>query len=308
VCDIDEDGIKEESYIAIINRKTLVHADGNPFHHQKRPIVRSVLFTVPKEWFGIGLVEPVIPLIHELNTLRRQRLDNINLAINRMWSVNAYADIDLGTLVSTPGGIVLRGDNPTDIVALESPNVTDQNYNEAAIVQNDIESVTAPKSIQGAPDSGKLGRTARGAQLIIGQALEKFGTAVKLLEETAIKRVLRMFHQLNLQFISNDEVFMETGLYGSIFDQKVTPEMIRAEVNFQMKGISEMVDKESQVNRIMSFMGIFGKVLAPESISTMAKKAWGLMGFNEDEVNIVAVQPMPPEPHAWTGTSYSGTS
>jgi len=296
LCDLDGDGIAEETYIAIVNRKTLVHADGNPFHHQKRPIVRSVLFTVPKEWFGIGLIEPVLPLIHELNTLRRQRLDNINLAINRMWSVNAYADIDLGTLVSTPGGIVLRGDNPMDIVALESPNVTDQNYNEAAIVQNDIEAVTAPKSIQGAPDSGKLGRTARGAQLIIGQALEKFGTAVKMVEETAIKRVLRMFHQLNLQFISDDEVFLETGLYGNIFDQKVTPEMIRAEVTFQMKGISEMVDKEGQVNRIMSFMGIFGKVLAPESISALAKKSWGLMGFDEDEVNIVAVQPMPPEP------------
>lgn len=293
--DLDEDGIKEETIITILDGKYVIRADENPFHHQKRPLVKSVLFSVPKEWFGIGLVEPVIPLVHELNTLRRQRLDNINLAINSMWSVNAFADIELGTVVSTPGGILLRGDNPDDIIRLKMDDVTDSAYTEAGLVQTDIENTTAPKAMQGTPSSGSLGRTARGAQMIIGQALEKFGLTTRLLEETSIKKVLRFFHQLNLQFIDDDEVFQDTGYYGGIFDQKVTPEMIRADVQFKMLGISEMVNKEAKINQAISFMGIFGKALSPITISAVAKKVWKLMGFDEDEIVIMAQQPIPPD-------------
>ncbi len=291
--DLDGDGIREETQVVIANRSVLLRAMGNPFHHQKRPVIRTVLFPVPMEWFGIGLIEPIIPLQHEVNTLRRQRLDNLNLIINRMWKVNSYADVDLDTLVSVPNGIVLTDDMGA-VEPLETANVTNQAYTEASIVQQDIENTTTPRSIQGTPESGRLGRTARGAQLIIGQALEKFGVGVKLVEEMGIKRMLRMFHQLNLQFISDDDVFRAKGMYGHLFDEKVTPEMIRAEVRFKMKGISEIVAKESQINQIFSFMGLFGKVLAPDSITSLAKKVWELMGFSPDEITLQGAPP-PPE-------------
>lgn len=290
--DLDGDGIREECQIVIGNKSVLLKAQSNPFHHQKRPVIKSCLFPVPNEWFGIGLVEPVIQLVSELNTLRRQRLDNVNLAINRMWKVNSYADIDLDTLVSTPNGLIIT-DDMNGIEMLPTEDVTASAYNEAAIVQNDIESATAPKSVQGSPDSGKLGRTARGAQMIIGQALEKFGTAVKLVEETSLKRILRMFHQLNLQFIDDDDVLRDPGMYGSIFEQQVTPEMIRAEIKFKMLGISDIVGKEAKINQIISFMGIFGKVLSPQTIQTLAEKIWVLMGFDRTEIKIQAVQPVP---------------
>lgn len=294
--DLDGDGIREECLFVIANRTILLRAISNPFHHQKKPIIRSVLFPVPLEWYGIGLVEPVIPLQHELNTLRRQRLDNINMAINRMWKVNSYADIDLETLVSSPNGIILTDDMDA-IDTLPTADVTNGAYTEAAIVQNDIENATAPKSIQGSPESGKLGRTAKGAELIIGQALEKFGVAVKLIEESAVKKVLRMYYQLDLQFIDDDDVLQQTGksMYGHLFNQSVTPEDIRAEVSFKMKGISEIVGSEGKINQIVSFVSVFGKALSPVTIEALAKKVWGLMDFDKNEIMIAAVQPLPPD-------------
>lgn len=308
--DLDGDGIREECQIVIGNRNTLLKAQSNPFHHQKRPIVRSVLYPLPNEWYGIGLVEPVISLVHELNTLRRQHLDNVNLAINRMWKVLSYADVDLDTLVSTPNGIIITDDmNAVEMMPVEM--VTQDSYATSQIVQNDIENTTAPKSLQGTPESGKLGRTARGAQLIIGQALEKFGTAVKLIEESCVKRVLRMFHQLNLQFIDDDDTLRDPGLYGSIFDQQVTPEMIRAEVKFKMLGISEIVNKEAKINQLTTFLGIFKNVLSPETITDIAKKIFRLMGFNDQEITL---QGAPPPPGSATGpteqalTNQAGTN
>jgi len=291
--DLDGDGIKEEAYIVIANRKILLKAIPNPFDHQKRPLIRAICFPVPMEWFGIGLIEPVIANIHELWTLRRQRLDNINLVINRMWKVLDTADIDLDTLISSPNGIIVTG-SMDGLEQIETNDVTSNAFNEAAAVTSEIEKATTPESVQGTPSSGRLGRTAKGAQLIITQALEKFGTIIKLVEEMAVKRTLRMFHQLNLQFLDNDEVFRVTGFYGHLFDEEITPEMIRAEVNFRMMGISDMVNKEGKINQIVSFMGVFGKVLSGETISTLAKKVWQLMGFSPKDVDIQGMQPQEP--------------
>lgn len=292
-CDLDGDGIKEESMVVIANRRVILKAQANPFHHQKRPLIRGVLFPVPMEWFGIGMVEPVIPLAHELNTIRRQRLDNINLILNRMWKVSTLADVDLDTLVSSPNGVVLTDDMDA-VEALETPDVTQSAYNDAATIQADIENVTAPRSVQGIPESGRLGRTARGAQLIITQALEKFGTAARLTEETAIRRMLEMWKALNDQFIDGDDVLQNPRLYGGLFDPDIKVEDIRAQVRFRLTGSSELIDKEGKINQIISFFGIFKDFIAPETITVLMRKVWELMGFDKKEISQVsAILPQP---------------
>lgn len=282
-CDLDGDGIKEETVIIFANRRVIIKAQANSFHHQKRPLIRSVLFPVPMEWFGIGLIEPVIPLQHELNTVRRQRLDNVNLILNRMWKVNTLADVDLDTLVSSPNGVVLT-DDMAAVEALVTPDVTQSSYADATTIQSDIENVTAPRSIQGSPENGRLGRTARGAQLIITQALEKFGTAARLTEETAIKRMLEMWKQLNDQFIDDDETLRNPRLYGGLFDPDITVEDIRSQVRFRLTGSSELIDKEGKINQLISFFGIFKNMMAPETIGTIMRKVWELMGFDKKEM------------------------
>ncbi len=292
--DVDQDGIEEEAHIIIANRSVIVKAQGNPFHHQKRPLIRGVLFPVVKEWMGIGLVEPVITLQHELNTLRRMRLDNINVLINRMWLVDGGADIDLDSLITVPNGIITL-DGQDSVSVLDAKDVTQSAYLEAQNVQTDIENTTSPKSIQGTPQSGKLGRTARGAQLIIGQALEKFGTAIRLTEEMVLEPMLNMVHQLNGQFIDDDETLFDPDLYGHAFSKRVpTPEDIRAMTRFETKSLSEMIGAESKINQIINFRGVFGDVLSPETNTFLAKRVWKLMGNKEEELdNITAVPPTP---------------
>jgi hypothetical protein len=286
--DIDGDGIREEVQITIANRTIMFIGRANPFHHQKRPVIRTVFFPIPLEWYGMGLVEPVMSNVHELWTLRRQRIDNINLILNRMWKVSSLADIDLDTLVSTPNGIVIT-DDMNGVEALETPDVTSSAYNEASAVQNDIENATAPRSVQGTPESGKLGRTAKGAQLIIGQALEKFAVGTKLVEELGIKRVIRMFHQLDLQFIDQDDILRDPGMYGHLFEKELSVEDIRAEVRFKMIGISDMIGTEGKINQIVSWFGVFAPYLDPATIAYTAKSVAKLMGIDVNQVNIMGM-------------------
>jgi hypothetical protein len=216
-----------------------------------------------------------------------------------MWKVNNLADVDLDTLISTPNGIILT-DNMDGVMPIETGDVTSSAYNEASIVQNDIENATAPRSIQGAPDSGKLGRTAKGAQLIIGQALEKFAVGTKLVEELGIKRVLKMLQALNLQFIDSDQQLQET--YGFLFQPILDPvsgslipppinsvEDLRLDFKFKMVGISDMVGTEGKINQLTTIFGTFAPYLTAESIESILDKIVKLMGFDPNEINVAAV-------------------
>jgi hypothetical protein len=286
--DLDGDGIREEVYVVIGNRQVILKATSNPFQHQKWPLVKGTLFAVPMEWFGVGIVEPVMSQQHELNTIRRQRLDNINMILNSMWKVKDTADIDLNALVSTPNGIIITSEMD-GLEAIRPNNETGTAHNEAQSLIAEMEDTTVTQAAQGNPASGRLGRTSSGARMIISQSLEKFGTAIRLVEETAIKRVLRMFHQLNLQFLDDDDILRDPGMYGHLFSADVTPEMLRAEVKFKMLGISEMVGKEGKINQIASFLGMFKDTMTPEEITLVKSKMWALMGFDPKEMGAGAV-------------------
>jgi hypothetical protein len=192
------------------------------------------------------------------------------------------------------------------VVPLDTPDVTSSAYNEANIVQQDIENATAPRSIQGAPESGRLGRTAKGAQLIIGQALEKFAVGTKIVEELGIKRVLKLVQALNLQFIDSDEQLQEA--YGFLFQpipsgeidpltgQPVmippaiqTVEDLRIDFRYKMVGISDMIGTEGKIQQLTTIFGTFAPYLAPESIESILDKIVKLSGFDPSEINIMAV-------------------
>lgn len=289
--DIDGDGIREEVQLVFANRSVLIKAIRNPFEHQKRPIIRSVLFPVPLEWFGVGLVEPVIPLVHELDTIRNQNIDVNNLIINRMWKVKSTADVDLDTLISGPNNIVLTDDMEA-VQTLPQENLPFSPTQLSEMIQRDIESATAPKSIQGSSESGALGRTARGAQLIISQALEKFGMGAKMVEESAVKQVLKMYYALDLQYLDNDQILEDPLLYGQVWAEKKTPEQIRADVDFKLLGISETVTKEAMVNQIIAFVNTFGQIPGINLIE-VAKVVWDLMQLKTPSSQVINPAPFP---------------
>lgn len=290
--DLDGDGFREEVHIVIANKSVIIRAVPNPYEHQKRPIIKGTMFPVPKEWFGMGMVEPAIPTLAAENTLYAQVIDMNNLIINRMWKVDPNMDVDLDTLVSTPNGIALA--SPLD--AIQELRQDPLPFSPVQMIQSleqEIESTMAPKAIQGTPDSGALGRTARGAQLIIGQALEKFGTAAKLIEDTVLKSVLTQMHQLNGQYLDQDKYLQD--IYASIFQTPPTPEEIRQLVSFEFLGVSETITKEATVNQITAFVTVWANILGPQAMIPLAREHYKLLDIKMpvDEA-LPANMPLPP--------------
>lgn len=285
--DLDGDGIDEECQIIIANRTVVVRAVENPYYHQKRPIIKVCFCKVPGEWYGIGLIEPVISLINQLTTVRRQRLDNITLILNRMWKVKASADIDPTKLVASPNGIILV-DDMGDVMPLEIPDVTQSSYQDANQILSDIFAATVPQAITGSMDDMKTGSIGIGAvRANIAQALEKFATAAKAIEDEGVKPVINLFYQLDLQYLNTDEIIR--AFYGKIFPDPsiVTPEMIRANVSFNMTVLSEMVNTDMKIAQSQAFFTLGATQFSPDTNQLILKKIWGLMGNDEDQITVV---------------------
>jgi hypothetical protein len=296
--DLDGSGRPCECQIVIANRSVIVRAVANPYYHQKRPLIKVCFTNIPGEWFGMGLIEPVVCLQNELNTVRRQRLDNVNLMINRMWKVLSTADVDIDKLVAAPGGIVLT-DNMDAIEPLPPQDITQSSYADAEKIVQDMFNATIPPTLTGSIDDMKgMAKGGGGlgvARVAVSQALEKFATAAKNVEEEGVKKLLELFYQLDLQYLNNAEVLK--AFYGDIFptgpngENLVTPEMIRGQVNFTMTVLSEMVNKDAKVNQMISYYSVFQAVLSPESQEAIAKQVWELEGFDGDQIHVNPPQP-----------------
>jgi hypothetical protein len=298
--DLDGDGIKEECQIIICNRKVCVRAVPNPFHHGKRPVIKCVFSKVPLEFYGNSLVEPIISLQHELNTVRRQKLDAVNLCINRMWLANENSTIEESQLIARPGGVIWV-DNFANLQQLPAVEIPQSAYQDAQLIMQDMFAVTVPQSLQGSVDAikGNGSNSVGAVKMDIGQALEKFATAAKNIEDSAIKPLLDMMYDLDLQFLNTSEVIR--AFYGYIFPDPavVSPGLIYLpEPNFKMTVLSEMIGKDTKINQQLAFYQTFGPILNPQSQQTIAKQIWELLGFDGDAINVAAAAGGPTIPGA----------
>ncbi len=296
--DLDGDGKAEPCQIVIANRQVVVRAVPNPFDHQEIPLVKVNFCKVPFEWFGIGLVEPVLTLQNETNLVRRQRLDNVNILINQMYKVLATdTSIDVDKVTASPSGVILV-DDMNNLQAIDRKDVTTSAYQDAQAIQQDMFNATVPASLTGNIDDmqGNKGGIGQGvAKIAVSQAMEKFATAAKAIETKGVKNVLRLFYMLDLQYLTNSQVIR--AFYGHLFPQPaiVTPAMIRtaAGVNFKMTVLSEMVNRDQKVNQMSTYFTLAQNQLAPESIDVILKQIWELMGFDSKDIRAAALNPQP---------------
>lgn len=294
--DLDGDGKDEPCQVVIANRQVVVRAVPNPFDHQEIPLVKVNFCKVPLEWYGIGLVEPVLSLQNEANLVRRQRLDNVNILINQMYKVlSTDTSIDVDKVASNPSGVVLV-DAMENLQPIVRPEIPGSAFTDGQQIQQDMFNATVPSSLTGSIDDMKGDKSGIGlgvAKVAVSQAMEKFATAAKAIETKGIKKVLQLFYMLDLQYLNNSEVIR--AFYGHLFPVPsiVTPAMIRSAggVNFKMTVLSEMVNRDQKVNQMSAFFGIAQNQLAPTSIDIILKQIWELMGFDSKDIRAKDLNP-----------------
>lgn len=179
----------------------------NPFG--RIPFVMKQFCRVPHEVYGIGIPEMIEDLQEELNTIRNQRMDNINLIINRMWVANRLADIDFENLVSFAGNIILTNDMDA-IEPLKTQDVTASSYKEEEVLIGDIENTSGIfRYTRGGPPQRR--ETATGIIRLQQASNIRFETILKGIEFDVIREMSSLFLSYMRKFMTPEMFAMIVG-------------------------------------------------------------------------------------------------
>lgn len=189
--------------VTVANKSTVIRVEPNPFYHRRKPFVKWVPVEMPNEFYGKSMIETLVDLQAELNTVRNQRIDNVSLAINRMFLLNKAAGIDPSQLVSRPNGYIEVDDVDKDIKELVMSDVTSSAYNDEEVIKNDMD-VTSGVHNQDRGQAGERRETATVATLLSSASSERFRMQILLMEEDPLTELGRQLAELNKQFLDDD--------------------------------------------------------------------------------------------------------
>lgn len=182
----------DEYVITVVNDKWVIRCEKNIYASETCPYgVRPFeIFTdhdVPGELYGIGEIEPTETLQIGINKMRNQRLDNVDLVLNRMWIMDRSAGINPKSLVSIPGNVI-PADDIEGVKPLATPDVTSSAYAEEDRFSRDFQNATGTIDPTDRGGSSGFVSTATGQKIRDKESSARFQLKIENLED-ALSRV-----------------------------------------------------------------------------------------------------------------------
>lgn len=161
------------------------------------PLVDLRFIPVPREFFGIGIPEILEDDQETIDLLRSQRLDNLDLAINKLFKLRINSDTDPDSIFAAPGGIIPVTDM-SDLEEFKISDVTQGAYTEADATKRSAEDSVGEWGY-GRGETPTHRETATGIVKLQEANLIRFDLALKLHEFTAVrslgKKCVQMIHE-----------------------------------------------------------------------------------------------------------------
>jgi hypothetical protein len=205
---IDEDGEGnyEEYLVTIGNGDTVLRCDKNPFKHKIRPFVAAPNVVRDNEFYGIPELVAVRGLIKEANALRNANLDQVNLAINRMFIADRNAGIKAKQLFSRPNGIIWANDI-NGIRELPPAMLNGDSVRSGQEIQGDIQNAlgTTNSTPQLPQMARTFGRSATGVEFINSVTASRASLKLFMLSEWMLKPMYEIMLQMNNQYVTQDQ-------------------------------------------------------------------------------------------------------
>lgn len=247
--------IADQYWIVIINRSVKIWGKINPHNFGHPPYIKTKLFEDPKPcWFGVGIGKAGLPTQERLNKLVNQRLDNVDLVLNKQGAYNGNDPL-INTrklLKSKPGLWHKVSDTVNSLKWMDTPDVTSSSYKEEELAKQDFRESTGAVNPLMPADSGQH-RTAMGLNLLQGAAGMRFRPVLRKMEIDFIQLLADMMLSDLQQFMTVPEWIESMSSMGHPQPVLLTPEMIQAKVRFMPTGVSDTLNKELQIGQLLRF-------------------------------------------------------
>lgn len=263
----------------IAGRLKVVRTVENPLYID--PFIYCTLWDDPGNIYGIGVPEKGNDLQDQLNSEVNQRLDNRNLRQNLIIKVRRGSNINTAQLISKPGGVWLTDDmdalEPISLPDISSPN----SFAEESLLKQEIEEITGvTKYVKGSGAGGD--RTATEASLLARSGSKGFAFLALMIEEYAMKPIIKKYYQLTELFMSEDKIVRILGSEAPQF-VKMSPSDVRGDFDFIPAASSELQDRNLRAQQMIQMLQIAGQdpTLNRMAIYKKLWEAWGYKDFGE---------------------------
>jgi len=280
-------------WITIVNREVLVRGMPNPYNFQHPPYAKFTMFPESKPcWFGIGTGTVGKPTQDRLNKIINQRLDNVDLVLNKQGFYNGNDPlISVKKLqVSAPGTWRKVSDTVSSIRWMDTPDVTASAYKEEELAKADYREATGA-SAPLMPTEKNQPETAAGLNMLQGAAGIRFRPCLKKIEVDSVSSIAQMFLSHLQQFMVLPEWIKMTTNDGTEEPILVSPEQLQSKAEIIPTGISETINKETQVGQLLRFKEVSANDRTVNQ-AELNRRIAELMGFKDINSFIVKQKPV----------------
>ena len=229
--------------IVVANRGIVLRDTPNPYNHKQIPFVELDDYRDPHRLYGQSELSVIDPLQREINSIRNQRRDYDNLALNPVVRMVPGTLRNPNSAVMAPGSVWMVSDlNSMDVFALPQLQGTATDIEQQTA--NDIKMTVAIDEIGiGLLPDNPQRRSATEVVTAQSMAGKRFAIKIALLEE-AVKKIGQLVFALNQQFLDQDRMIQIVGERGATEWVKLGPEDVRADYFIDMQAGSMLPKDE----------------------------------------------------------------
>jgi hypothetical protein len=280
----DNDTMIEGKFI-IVNGKLAKRPIENPYFHQAKPFIVCPLIPVTNKVIGTGISRVLEKPQYEINDTHNQILDHKTFSIFGLWLKNRAAGIKKKDMKIIPRNVIdcddingVREIYPNPVAfnnAVETVNMLKENFRQTS---------SANTTIQGIPVGGR--RTAAEISTLYGESSTRIKFLALNIGENLLKPLLKMYYQLNQQYLDRAQTIRIVGDNGAIAYQTIQPDQVAGDFDFVPKVVTDAGNRMQMRQSFTDFLAMLGQVNAgniipPQAIYNLIRKIYDLYGFKD---------------------------
>jgi hypothetical protein len=292
--DVHIDGVSLIDVCVTCIGGTVVRMEPNRFWSGKPFVVGSVT-ELPETPYSIGILQPNLGLMHQLNIITNQRLDCLEIHANNMFTLKDNSTLQPEDISVEPGK-VYSVEEHGDLQPINMGNAPfTVGYQEAAILEQNIDSNTGTGNLISA-NSARTGErvTASEIQAVKDAGGNRLSNVMRHIEDTSLFEILSRVFRGTQQFVKQSEVVRMSGVKkGAATYHEVTPESINNEYRLFPIGADFVTERTKYVRQrmeLISFVSQVPEMNARINYETVLNDVINHMGFDDPESYLKPLQ------------------
>ncbi len=246
---------EDDRQIIVANERYIIRDEKNLFLHKRKPYVVMYYTKLDFEPRGMGIPESVEGLQIEINAKRNQRLDNVNLVLNKMWLINQGSIQNVEEqLISSPGKVIICNDI-NGIKPLDTGDITSSVYQEIQDVRQDFKRTAGNTDELIGTTEVRHRQTRAEIEAKLTQAISRIEYVKTQQAAGAIRDIACFFHWLNQQYMNSPRKIRVNGENGFEFHE-VSPEDIGKDYDIRITADPGGIQKQLKLDSWLQFLQI----------------------------------------------------